>query len=56
MKNITVIACLFLRLSLFSQTESETYMWPADPLVKENLSKWQNQKFGIMISWGLYSQ
>jgi alpha-L-fucosidase len=56
MKHIVLITGLFLSLNLFSQTESETYVWPVDPLVKANLSKWQDQKFGIMISWGLYSQ
>ena len=35
--------------------QSETYQWPADPLVQEKLDKWQDQKFGMIIHWGLYS-
>jgi alpha-L-fucosidase len=31
------------------------YEWPTDPLVKEKLERWQDQKFGIIIHWGLYS-
>lgn len=34
---------------------SEAYMAPKDPLVKEKLSKWENQKFGMLIHWGVYS-
>lgn len=35
--------------------QSSTYQWPEDPLVKQKLEKWQDQKFGILIHWGLYS-
>lgn len=31
------------------------YEWPADQLVKEKLEHWQDQKFGIIIHWGLYA-
>lgn len=55
MKKIMLIAFSLLSFNLFSQTESETYLWPSDPLVSKTLSQWQDQKFGIMISWGLYS-
>ncbi|UJH90734.1 alpha-L-fucosidase [Antarcticibacterium sp. 1MA-6-2] len=34
---------------------SEEYVAPKDPLVKEKLSKWENQKFGMLIHWGIYS-
>jgi alpha-L-fucosidase len=35
--------------------QSATYEWPADPLVKAKLDKWQDQKFGMIIHWGLYA-
>lgn len=35
--------------------QSATYEWPEDPLVKQKLDKWQDQKFGMIIHWGLYA-
>jgi alpha-L-fucosidase len=32
------------------------YQWPEDPLVKKKLDLWQDQKFGMIIHWGLYAQ
>ncbi|MES2457589.1 MAG: alpha-L-fucosidase [Bacteroidota bacterium] len=35
--------------------QSSSYQWPADPLVKAKLDKWQDQKFGMIIHWGIYA-
>ena len=35
--------------------QSTSYEWPADEKVKAKLDKWQDQKFGIIIHWGLYA-
>lgn len=35
--------------------QSSVYEWPTDPQVKEKLDKWQDQKFGIILHWGLYA-
>jgi alpha-L-fucosidase len=35
--------------------QSVTYQWPEDPLVKDKLEKWRDQKFGMIIHWGLYA-
>jgi alpha-L-fucosidase len=35
--------------------QSAQYMWPDDPLVKEKLERWRDQKFGMIIHWGLYA-
>src|SRR4051812_47986604 len=35
--------------------QSQQYEWPTDPAVKAKLEKWQDQKFGMIIHWGLYS-
>lgn len=31
------------------------YEWPTDSLVLDKLRTWQDQKFGILLHWGLYS-
>ncbi|MEO8771551.1 MAG: alpha-L-fucosidase [Ferruginibacter sp.] len=36
--------------------QSQEYQWPSEPGVKQKLEKWQDQKFGMLIHWGLYSQ
>ncbi len=35
--------------------QSTEYEWPADPLVKEKLEQWRDQKFGMIIHYGLYA-
>ncbi|MBO0358582.1 alpha-L-fucosidase [Hymenobacter sp. BT186] len=35
--------------------QSSQYEAPTDPLVKQKLEKWQDQKFGLIIHWGLYA-
>lgn len=35
--------------------QSTAYERPEDPLVLEKLEKWRDQKFGIIIHWGLYA-
>jgi alpha-L-fucosidase len=34
---------------------SVKYEYPAEPEVKEKLEKWRDQKFGIILHWGLYA-
>ncbi|MDE1192766.1 MAG: alpha-L-fucosidase [Arachidicoccus sp.] len=36
--------------------KSETYEYPTDTLVLKKLHHWQNQKFGLMMHWGTYSE
>jgi Alpha-L-fucosidase len=35
--------------------QSSTYQWPTDPEVRTKLDTWQDQKFGVLIHWGLYA-
>jgi len=35
--------------------QSTSYEWPSDPEVKASLEKWRDQKFGMIIHWGLYA-
>ena len=60
LKKIQLIClCLLLQGLVRAQQnvhpQSATYEWPAEPDVKAKLEKWQDQKFGIIIHWGLYA-
>jgi alpha-L-fucosidase len=35
---------------------SKDWTPPSDPAVLKKLHKWQDEKLGILIHWGLYSQ
>ena len=35
--------------------QSSTYEWPKEPEVRQKLDQWQDQKFGMLIHWGLYA-
>lgn len=56
---ILVAFCLLQANGLEAQEsvhpQSAIYEWPTDVLVKEKLDKWQDQKFGMIIHWGLYA-
>jgi alpha-L-fucosidase len=54
------LICLLFSGVFYSQVEgihpiSNAYQKPIDPLVLQKLEKWQDQKFGIIIHWGLYA-
>lgn len=54
-----IIAALLVGNTLFAQQnvhpQSSEYEWPKDEQVKQKLDKWQDQKFGMIIHWGLYA-
>lgn len=62
-RNILLPSCCFLFLltqtSSFAQEnihpQPAQYEWPAEPDVRAKLEKWQDQKFGIILHWGLYA-
>lgn len=37
------------------QSNTEDYVWPTVPQVLTKLKHWQDQKFGVLMHWGLYS-
>lgn len=37
------------------QSERTDYVWPTDQQVLKKLDQWQDQKFGVLFHWGLYS-
>ncbi len=52
---ISICLCCCTFLNAQTNHASEEYEWPKDPLVKQKLEQWQNQKFGMIIHWGLYA-
>lgn len=53
-KFILGIVLFFVMYASFAQHKN--YVAPNDPLVLENLDKWQKMKFGLFMHWGTYSQ
>jgi len=49
-----VCSCLAFAQGNIHQ-QSTTYEWPTDSLVKKKLEVWRDQKFGMIIHWGLYA-
>ena len=37
------------------QSNTEDYVWPTDQQLLTKLKHWQDQKFGVLMHWGLYS-
>lgn len=44
-----------IKVNDFVHKSSSTYEYPADPEVLKKLEKWQDQKFGVLFHWGIYS-
>lgn len=49
------VQCIYAQEEQGVHQRSDEYVAPTDPLVKEKLAKWENQKFGMLIHWGVYS-
>ena len=57
---IIIVACFALSSAISRaqqniHPQSTQYEWPTDVKVKAKLDKWQDQKFGMIIHWGLYA-
>jgi N-acetyl-beta-hexosaminidase/alpha-L-fucosidase len=46
----------FIRYALWGANAYQVYIPPADSAVRANLDKWQDNKFGLLMHWGTYSQ
>jgi alpha-L-fucosidase len=56
----SILIVMWFPLALLAQEnnlhhQSSTYQWPTDQQVKDKLDKWQDQKCGVLIHWGLYA-
>jgi alpha-L-fucosidase len=57
---ITLLLALGMVSSLYAQEgmvheKSDSYIYPKEPEVLQQLEHWQDLKFGMIIHWGLYS-
>lgn len=54
-----VVLALMISLGIQAQNTihptSSEYEYPTDPKVQEKLEQWRDQKFGILIHWGIYA-
>jgi N-acetyl-beta-hexosaminidase/alpha-L-fucosidase len=46
----------FKRYALWGANAYQVYIPPGDSLVQAKLSRWQDDKFGLLMHWGTYSQ
>jgi alpha-L-fucosidase len=51
-----LVFTLLAVIPLSAQEKEENYVPENDPLVLAKLSKWQDYKFGLLMTWGTYSQ
>jgi alpha-L-fucosidase len=59
MKHKIVLSLVWACLSvwqIFGQTSRPPYQYPVEAEVLQNLSEWQDLKFGLFMHWGTYSQ
>lgn len=58
-KLVLLLVLSYSQVSLRGQgnahIQSNQYEWPTDSLVSMKLEKWRDQKFGMIIHWGLYA-
>lgn len=52
---LSLLYLTFFSLFAFAQ-EKNAYVPPKDPLIQQKLDWWQDQKFGLLMHWGAYSQ
>lgn len=57
---VTAALCAAVATTGFAQSfvheTSDGYVWPTELAVLQNLDKWQDQKFGVIFHWGIYSE
>lgn len=61
MKNLFVFTLLMLSSFILAaqqhgQQDQKEYYPPKDPIVQQNLEQWQDNKFGVLLCWGAYTQ
>lgn len=52
---LVVLVTFDLHAQMNVHPTSGHYEWPQDAQVRQKLEKWQDQKFGMIIHWGLYA-
>ena len=58
-KLLTIFGILFSTIMYsqqgFVHEQTQGYVWPEEENVLKKLDEWQDQKFGVLFHWGLYS-
>ncbi len=56
--SLLFVLSLFVAMGAKAQAHnaSHEYAWPKDSLVVRKLKQWQDDKFGLLMHWGTYSQ
>jgi len=54
-QSAVLLATVLISLAAQERTV-DSYVAPTDPLVLQNLDRWQDLKFGLFMHWGPYSQ
>jgi alpha-L-fucosidase len=52
---MALVVCVFTYAQGNIHERSSKYEWPADSAVMNKLRLWQDQKFGVLLHWGLYA-
>ncbi len=56
-KTLTIAACMAsLQPKAQTHNQSASYIWPKDTLVQQKLNQWQDNRFGLLMHWGTYSE
>ncbi|HXB95917.1 MAG TPA: family 20 glycosylhydrolase [Puia sp.] len=50
------LATQYKRYALWGTDHYDVYFKPADSLVRNKITQWQDRKFGLLMHWGTYSQ
>ena len=50
------LAVQYKRYALWKANHYDVYFKPADTLVRAKIAQWQDNKFGLLMHWGTYSQ
>jgi alpha-L-fucosidase len=55
-RDCSILLLVLAQAALYSQERPARYVPVTDPAVRQKLEKWQDAKFGLMVTWGIYSQ
>src|SRR5271165_7140693 len=54
---LTLFTCIASpHLHAQTHNQSSSYVWPKDTLVLQKLGEWQDNRFGLLMHWGTYSE
>jgi alpha-L-fucosidase len=54
--SVLLLTLCFISVCSYAQVSRQKYFPPKDTLVIHKLQHWSNDKFGLLMHWGTYSQ